>query len=501
MARRGSRIIWSPRSNISLYGETAQVTTFARLGGTIALGTDWSYSGSANMLRELACAASFNRDHLDGYFSDEDLWRMATINAAVATDSDAQLGSLEVGKVADIAVFAGGPDQPFHAVVAAGDKDVALVVQGGAVLYGEPEVVSGLGQTCEAMDVCGSQRSICLSSQFGVTYADLASQIASGKAGYPALFCDDPAGEPSCVPARPGEFTGEDSATDADGDGIADADDDCPEVFNPIRPIDHGAQADADSDGMGDACDPTPVGDDIDGDGVPNTMDNCPRDANADQADGDGDGKGDLCDFCPDQANPQSVCGVGPAMDTTIADIQMGNVPAGSNVAIHGAVVIGVWANGAWVEDPTAQSYSGIHVFTGGAPGVVVGDVVNASGSVLEYFDDTEIDGATITRTGSGGVVTPALVTAAQAADEMYEGMLVKVTDVTQVVDPYDCSADSASCTDQGLWEVNGQVVVYSRLYQDADWATHNGQGPVTGVMMTRFGRRRLMPRAAADFP
>ena len=39
------------------------------------------------------------------------------------------------------------------------------------------------------------------------------------------------------------------TATDADGDGVEDAQDNCPSVFNPIRPVDGGVQADHDSDG------------------------------------------------------------------------------------------------------------------------------------------------------------------------------------------------------------------------------------------------------------
>jgi sugar lactone lactonase YvrE len=57
---------------------------------------------------------------------------------------------------------------------------------------------------------------------------------------------------------------------DTDGDGIADAADDCPAVAN-------ADQADADRDGRGDACD------------------NCPDTANADQADRNQDGAGDAC--------------------------------------------------------------------------------------------------------------------------------------------------------------------------------------------------------------
>ena len=61
LARDHSGIVWSPRSNISLYGLTADVVTFHRLGGVIALGTDWTYSGSMNQLRELACAIQDNQ--------------------------------------------------------------------------------------------------------------------------------------------------------------------------------------------------------------------------------------------------------------------------------------------------------------------------------------------------------------------------------------------------------------------------------------------------------
>ncbi|WP_437599982.1 DUF4215 domain-containing protein [Sorangium sp. So ce590] len=58
MAAKGTALIWSPRSNITLYGDTAVVTAAARLGVQIALGTDWIATGSMNLLRELRCASS-----------------------------------------------------------------------------------------------------------------------------------------------------------------------------------------------------------------------------------------------------------------------------------------------------------------------------------------------------------------------------------------------------------------------------------------------------------
>jgi hypothetical protein len=53
------------------------------------------------------------------------------------------------------------------------------------------------------------------------------------------------------------------------------------------------------------------LGGDTDGDGVCNADDNCPDVANADQADSDGDGVGNACDICqndPDKTDP-GVCG------------------------------------------------------------------------------------------------------------------------------------------------------------------------------------------------
>ncbi len=496
MARDGARILWSPRSNISLYGMTAEVQTFHRLGGTVALGTDWTYSGSANMTRELACADEYNRNQLSSYFSEQQLFEMATINAAISTASEELIGSLAVGKYADIAIY-GGSERYYRALFGAANEDVALVVQAGNPLYGDVVLMTGLGKTCDPVDVCGNAKSVCATEQFGKDYAAIQGTVTGA---YPSFFCGLPAGEPTCLPSRPGEFTGMASDTDNDGDGIANDSDNCPDVFNPIRPIDNAAQPDGDADGIGDACDDSPLLADLDSDGTDNLADNCPFDANADQADTDADMKGDICDFCPDAANPDSICAE-VILPGTIAEVQDGTLVEDTKVLIEGSVVTGVYDRGFWMQDPgNSGTHAGIHVYTGSDPGLTIADVVDVTGTITEFFGDTELTNSTVVSTGTTTPIAPVLLTVAEAATEPYEGMLVTLTDVTTFVDPYDCSGDSpGNCADAGLWQVNGMIVVYDRVYADADWDLQKSQAGVTGTMSFRHETRRIQPRSGAD--
>jgi hypothetical protein len=73
---------------------------------------------------------------------------------------------------------------------------------------------------------------------------------------------------------------------DADCDGLPDAQDNCPDLYNPL-------QENADGDALGDLCD-----DDSDNDKVGNASDNCPALANPTQENQDQDKLGDACDNC-----------------------------------------------------------------------------------------------------------------------------------------------------------------------------------------------------------
>ena len=513
MARDGTGLVWSPRSNISLYGHTAQVTTFSRLGGVISLGTDWSYSGSINTVRELACADELNRIYYDGFYSDRELWQMATVNGALATGTETLIGSLEAGMVADVAIFDGTEADTYRAIIEADANGAVLVLRAGEPLYGEADTLSELGQSCETVDVCDVEMALCADREFGDSYDEIMDEVDDA---YPAFFCDAvPTDEPTCVPSRPGEYDGEITADDSDGDGIVDAEDNCPYVFNPPRPIDGDAQPDADGDGEGDPCDETPLPDDLDGDGTNNEDDNCPFDENEDQADGDGDDKGDECDPCPEQSNPDSVCEL-VADEASIYDIQTGAVDEGAWVLVQDVVVTSVTSSGFSIQDPALADdpeYSGMYVYAGSTPSVVRGDVVAVEGEVGEYYDWTQLQTGEITVTTAAGTadcaelsgdaaITPVELTTAEAASEGWEGVLVTITDATVTDTDYDCSVDGSSCSDEGLWEIGDSsgVLVYDMSYECGDWDDNIGEVPVTGVMMYRYDRRRIMPRLSSDF-
>lgn len=95
----------------------------------------------------------------------------------------------------------------------------------------------------------------------------------------------------------------------------------------PTGPGDNGGAAtDAPASSDGPATDTSMSVDDTDGDGVADATDNCRDVANASQADEDGDGVGNACDNCPHVANPnqadvgetnaaQTADGVGDACD------------------------------------------------------------------------------------------------------------------------------------------------------------------------------------------
>jgi 5-methylthioadenosine/S-adenosylhomocysteine deaminase len=89
-----------------------------------------------------------------------------TTHAARVLGLQAVLGSIEVGKKADLMVVRGNACAPYDALLAATPSDVQLVLVGGKALYGAPSLqpLAATPADCEAFDACGNAKFVCVAA-------------------------------------------------------------------------------------------------------------------------------------------------------------------------------------------------------------------------------------------------------------------------------------------------------------------------------------------------
>lgn len=199
MVVHGMSLVWLPRSNVSLYGHgtdlsrTANIPAAIEKGITVALGTDWSLSGSQNLLDELRFADRVDNTQWGDVLSPKMLVQMVTRNAARALGLQAVLGELSSGHKADFLVIAGDRARPYDALLAAAPKDIRLVSVGGRVVYGDIALrsLAPAGPACDSLDICGVNKFACVaqsggapSDLLGQRYDDLRGRIISEMSKY-----------------------------------------------------------------------------------------------------------------------------------------------------------------------------------------------------------------------------------------------------------------------------------------------------------------------------
>ena len=145
LAARGCHIAHCPASNLKLSSGVARMADILNRGINVGLGTDGAASNNRlDMLGEMRLAALLCKG-VSGNAEAMPAWQaleMATINSARALGLDAQIGSIETGKYADlVAIDMSGPEtQPCydvlsHLVYAASREHVSHVwVDGKLVL-------------------------------------------------------------------------------------------------------------------------------------------------------------------------------------------------------------------------------------------------------------------------------------------------------------------------------------------------------------------------------
>ncbi|MBM3314974.1 amidohydrolase family protein, partial [candidate division WOR-3 bacterium] len=144
MAAAGARVVWSPTSNLLLYGATADVPAALAEGCLVCLGADWSPSGCKNLLGELKMADQVDRRRFGDVISDTLLVKMVTSNPAFACGWDDCVGRLKPGYYADVAVFGRVNADPYRSLIDCTERDVRLVLVAGEPLYGDTALMGRL---------------------------------------------------------------------------------------------------------------------------------------------------------------------------------------------------------------------------------------------------------------------------------------------------------------------------------------------------------------------
>ncbi len=171
MAANGVAFIWSPRSNLELYGDTANIAAAKAAGVRIALAPDWSPTGSDGLLAELNYASAWADTQTPRPFTDRELVALATSAPAEIVGQQDRLGSLAVGHDADLLVLTPDPAAAIHdaywALSHADATQVALVTVAGAPLYGDPSLLKSLAPASESLLICGVNKALVLSGGHG----------------------------------------------------------------------------------------------------------------------------------------------------------------------------------------------------------------------------------------------------------------------------------------------------------------------------------------------
>lgn len=165
LASHGSSMVWSPLSNLLLYGGTARVEAAKDAGVLIGLGSDWSPTGSKNLLGELKVAWLYNQKNLNELFKAREIVAMATRNAARILKWDNVAGTIKAGARADLLVIDGVATDSYKALLHARETDIRLVMINGVARYGWPEVMTKLAPNDQTISVEGQTRRLFLKQE------------------------------------------------------------------------------------------------------------------------------------------------------------------------------------------------------------------------------------------------------------------------------------------------------------------------------------------------
>jgi 5-methylthioadenosine/S-adenosylhomocysteine deaminase len=137
-------VVWSPFSNLWLYGSTTNIPRASAQGVTICLGSDWGPSGTKHVLAEVK-VARIVADAQHFPVSDRELVKMVTSSAGdvLARCWSRQIGRLVPGAFADVVVLRpSSSGSVWSQILHATERDVMLVVVSGRACYGDATLMT-----------------------------------------------------------------------------------------------------------------------------------------------------------------------------------------------------------------------------------------------------------------------------------------------------------------------------------------------------------------------
>jgi 5-methylthioadenosine/S-adenosylhomocysteine deaminase len=191
LADGDATLVWSPFSNLWLYGATADVAAAKAAGVRLCLGSDWAPSGTRNVLWELKVADLWNRAQAAPVFTDQELVGLVTANPGQALSGvwPHPVGRVEAGALADLVVVARRHPDPYRNLVQATETDVRLVVVGGRARYGTRALLAAAGAATATELRAGRLRRAVDYGDTAVTWARVLAELERVRAN-PQLAAD-----------------------------------------------------------------------------------------------------------------------------------------------------------------------------------------------------------------------------------------------------------------------------------------------------------------------
>ena len=244
---------------------------------------------------------------------------------------------------------------------------------------------------------------------------------------------------------------------------------------------------------------------DDNGDATPGTSDS--DDAGTDQEGTDDTGFADA-ESGDEDTSVEEDGAVTPEAGSDVANFQTGMLTDGTAVTLRNVIVtstMSVEAPGFFVQDVGGGEWSGVFVFTPGveteagnpepaALTVDIGDVLNLTGTSYEYYEQTQLvveSMSDVERIGTGASVDVTELTAPPTDWEPYEGVLVRLSDVSIASVPDSTEAEHEPVTDWGLSVADKMMDI--SVSEGASYSS------ITGILTYSWNLFRIAPRSESD--